>query len=567
MTKKELLTMAVYYAIIVVVLTFPAIFYLGDRIIGDGGDSLQFMGYQYIAKEEFMKGNFPFGWTNYWRYPYGVEIPNIVDSSLFVITGLLLYQFFSDSILVYNLSALFLFFLNVFVTYVAFRIIFKPLPSFVGSIMYGLSFYSLARLGGHVSLMVIAGFPLFVSGLVHMYQTAGSSRSFVLVTLATLLIAFSSPQYPLLLIGVLPFTALVLFLTLRKEFLHFFHVMWAKKIHIAVSLFSVVAIFSLFHGQKLIDLVNGEVPMPVYTISSIPFVNFFIPNGYVHTVVSIFSNDTNVWIENVTFPGYVEIIVFFAFLPFVKRDQITAFLLTAGVITYIIALGVQDVLQPIWPYQYLFDFFPFRGIIEPGRFIVISYLWFCVLIIRSLQHSYPQKRTLIIGIIVALFIERIPVDFQMSPNLYEGGFILKVQDTPTKAVMDLPIQTDWWNGQIYDLYSIYYEKPIVNGYFNWSGNSPEAKTLTTMLEPYTCYPYAEHAPQDFSEGASRLLKDDVLRRLRFYSINTIVVHKDLLYPDGRCARARKNIEVLLEDTDRFILVYENAQKKVLFIPQ
>jgi hypothetical protein len=324
-------------------------------------------------------------------------------------------------------------------------------------------------------------------------------------------------------------------------------------------------VFSLFHGQKLIDLIHGEVPMPVYTISSVPFINFITPNDYLNTVVSILPNNSRPWIEYVTFPGYIELLLFFGAIILVKKDHLTYFLLGAAGVSYIIALGVQDILEPLWPYQHLFPFFPFRGIIEPGRFVIITYLWLTILVMRWLQTIYHKQRLLVILILVLLCIERLPIGFQMSPDLYTEGFISSVKKTPTRAVLDMPVQTDWWNGQIYDLYSVYYEKPIVNGYFNWSGNTPEAKTLVTFLEPYTCYPEAEYAPKDYDEGHARWLKDEVFRQLKFYRIQTIVLHKNLLYPDGRCQRAQQYIDVLLEDDWRFIDVYESEEKLVLLI--
>src|SRR5262245_56785645 len=69
----------------------PALPFLTTRVIGDGGDAYQFVGFQYVAQRLIAAGEFPFGWTDFWRYPHGIRFQNTYDSSLLVLIGLPLY--------------------------------------------------------------------------------------------------------------------------------------------------------------------------------------------------------------------------------------------------------------------------------------------------------------------------------------------------------------------------------------------------------------------------------------------------------------------------------------------
>ena len=76
MTKKwiyEFLAVVAISIFLTVALTYPAAFSLTTKIIGDKGDNIQFLGFQYLGKLLFSQGSFPFGWTNYWRYPEGIN--------------------------------------------------------------------------------------------------------------------------------------------------------------------------------------------------------------------------------------------------------------------------------------------------------------------------------------------------------------------------------------------------------------------------------------------------------------------------------------------------------------
>lgn len=562
MNKKNLF-LIVFFILLALIITFPAALYLKTKMIGDMGDGYQFIGFQYIAKKLFYEGQFPFGWINYWRYPYGIEFQNVYDSSLLIIFGLFFYQLTSNPILVYNLSILIFIILGLGITYYSFNLFFTPLVSLIGSIIYGLTFSSIARLGGHINLFLIPSFLLFFTSIYQIYKEKGTKKSFFLFTIASILIPFSSLQFPLILIGTLPFLLLLLFLFYKKELKHFFQILLQKKKYFFFSLITITFVFSLFHGQKLIALIKSQTQMPVNEITSVPIVNFIFPNSYLKTLSAFVVNSSKHWIEYVTFFGYVEIILFLLALIKLKFTKKELLFFTIFVIFFILSLGKQEFLKPIWPYQYLFPFFPYRGIIEPGRFSAISLICSTTLILIFLSKINNKK--ILIVLLVLLVVERLPLNFQISPNLYEKNFISVLKNSPSRAILHLPLYVDWWNGQYYDMYSVYSDKPMVNGYIQWSGNTQESQTLTKYLEEYTCYFEPQYAPRDFDLNLAQEKKEHLLKTLIQYNIRTVVINRDLFLDQDNCFRARQYINVFLEDKERWQTIFNDGNKEILYL--
>lgn len=177
-TRKVWVTALLLTALVCIA---PALSVLRTRIIGDGGDNYQFLGFQYIAHRLVSSGHLGFGHTSYWRYPAGFDLQRGADSMLFIAIGLVFYGITAEPVLVYNLSVLTLVLLNLLVSYLAFRTWFNRTISFIGGVMYGLSFYSLAKVGGHVNLISTAGFALFFAAIYRIYRDDGQLRDFILL--------------------------------------------------------------------------------------------------------------------------------------------------------------------------------------------------------------------------------------------------------------------------------------------------------------------------------------------------------------------------------------------------
>jgi len=560
---KRNIFIGIFFAFLAVVVTFPAILHLSDKMIGDMGDGYQFIGFQYIAKKLFFAGEFPFGWTSFWRYPYGVDFQNIYDSSLLILFGILFYQITSNPILVYNLSVFGFIILGLAVSYYSFSFYFRPLVALIGAVLYGLTFMSIARLGGHINLYLIPSFLLFFTSLHLILKENGSKKSFMRLGMATLLAAFASLQFPLFILGGLPIIGIVTLLFYKQESIEFIKLLWSKRVYVLACLACILSGFWFFHGNKLIGFVDKTVQMPVAEITSVPLVNFFVPNVYLRSVLAFITNNTKEWIEYVTFFGYVELALLVLVLFSGKVKRAGWYFITLAFIFFIITLGVQPFLTKLWPYQYLFPYFPYRGIIEPGRFAALSYLASIFLILIFISHI--KNKIVLFGILLLLVFERLPMNFQLSPTQYSSPFISVLKKSPSRAILHLPLYVDWWNGQLYDMYSVYSDKAMANGYVQWSGNTPQAQTLTKKLEEYTCYYEPEYAPTDFSYNEAVEKKNFLLTLLKEYDIRTVVINNDLYLSTDHCTRARQYIDVLFEDADRWQTVFDDGDKKVMYL--
>jgi hypothetical protein len=542
--------------------TGPALPFLTTRVIGDGGDAYQFLGFQYLAKRLVFSGHFPFGWTDYWRYPHGIDFQSTYDSSLLVLIGLPLYAATGHPVLVYNLSVLIILFLNVSLSYVAFRTWFARDLALVGAVVYGLSFYTLARMAGHPNLVGTAGFLLFFASLYTIHRD-GRGRDFALLAGSSLYLAYASLQYPLILLGSLLLLALPALIMLPGVVPRLATIVWSSKVAVTASACGLVAGVALFHGQKLFELVRGRVVMPPTQFVVVPPLNFIVANPYLPTAAALINNGSEREIESCVFFGYLEILLVAVAIAKLKPTPLKRFLISAIVILFGVSLGHHRVLSALWPYPYLYKVLPFRGIFEPGRFSIVLYLAMTVLLLLYLQQLKSRRWVLILSAL--LVAERLPVGLYLSPTLDDPALPAAVGLRETRAVLDLPIYTSWWNGQLYDLFSVYYERPIVNGYVHWSGDQPRSRILLENLREFACSLNPGEPIRDFDPVQATHKRAQILATLAEHAIRVVVVHKDLIGSKARCGEAARHIDFLVEDGRRWELLLDTPAKRVLWL--
>jgi hypothetical protein len=533
----------------------PALPHLTTKIIGDGGDNYQFLGFQYLAKRLIATDGFPLGKTTYWRYPAGIDFQSATDSMMFVTIGLLLYRFSADPVLVYNASVAVLLFLNLALTYLAFRTWFRRHLALIGAVVYGLSFYSLAKVGGHVNLILTAGFPLFFCALYRIARDGGRVRDFALLACSVALLALSSLQYPLLLLGALPFLLLLQVIFARPMFHRLIGAIWARKTFLLFAVGLTLAIVLPFEGRKMLEFLRGETILPTDQFIAVPPVNFILPNAYIPALVAATPNGTRSWIEYSVFIGFVEMLGLAAAILWLEHTPAIRFLMSSIIVLSVISMGA-------WPYSLLFGVMPYRGIIEPGRFYTLLYLAITFLILLWLEKIRDWRVLLAFGLLAA--VERLPLHFHLSPSHQEAEVTAAVQSKPTNAVLDLPVYSSWWRGQLYDLYSVYYDRPIVAGYFHWSGDRPETRVLLDKLKNFQCYYDSSEAVHLPTVADPDRLLHLVLDSLEKYDIRVVVIHKDLLVPAEACGTAPKYIASLVAG-DRWEVLLDNPQTRVLWL--
>jgi hypothetical protein len=174
--------------------------------------------------------------------------------------------------------------------------------------------------------------------------------------------------------------------------------------------------------------------------------------------------------------------------------------------------------------------------------------------------KHIKSKKIIIVILLLLIIERIPINFPIRGYPTEN-FIPIVQKSDSNAVLDLPIFTDWWNGPLYDYYSILYQKPIVNGYIHWSGNTPNAKYFTDSLNSFSCY---SGASTQIDKSDAELMKNQLITQLKQNNIKTVVIHKDI-YHFPECTKAAYYIQTLTQDNQVWKILFQDDKTIVLWL--
>lgn len=552
------------------IFTYPAIFHLTDRIIGDGGDNYEYVAFQYLGYRQLISGQFPFGWTNLMRYPVGFDFSTSYDCPLLIFIGYILYPVISNPVAVYNLSVLILLFLNQVLSFLFFKKISKdPFLGFTGSIIYGFSFYTLARLGGHTNLLVSSCFPFFLYGAIRLKEHKGEPKSFAIFTFAVILLFLTSLQYLLIFLGslLLVLPVLILFYpALVKEYLA---IVTERKKYALLSILVIIFAFLIFHGGRVEAVFTGNLILPSSETVNVPPVNYLLPNGYLRIPTIIFSNTSEVWIENAVYLGLAEMILFLSFILFKTIAKKEKLFITGLVSVFlIVSMGSGKIGLFNLPYAFLFKFMPFRGIIEPGRFYVIFYLFIALGIVFYLKKFFRETGKLGMILVISLLIyERLPVNFYLSPTHRDENFISYAAGGNSRAVLDLPVFTDWWNGNVYDLYEVYYQKPIVNGYIHWSGDTAENQIFLKKLNKFNCVRGRVEPVLQFTAEIMHKEDDEnreLLSDFKTYGINTFVVHKDLSYQYPECREVIKRAEILFKSKYAIFRKVFEDEKKIVY---
>lgn len=548
---KELLIVALFSVLLTIIFTYPAISNLTDKFIGDGGDNYQYAAYQALASKNMLLGNFPFGFSDFWRYPVGFDFARSFDFYLSVLTGALIYPFFGIP-LSYNLTILFFMFANGLTSFFLFKFLTNSkILGLLGMVIYGFSFYNISKASSHPNLLLTAGFPLFFLAVVKIAKENLEKKHIILLFLSIIIIALGSAQY-LLFLFLFSFIYFSVAYFFYKDILRsVFSKLKTSGGFFFLSLFLSFSFLLFSYYPHLKAFITNNISVSnredILFKSTPSFSDFFLPNSYLKLwTTKLVQSTSDASIEKAVFFGWIEIILFswFFFSKNLRKDKI--FIGILFLIPFALSLGFgKDNNFFLLPYKYISSIFPFNLISETGRFSVIYLLFSTTAIVLALK-SFPKgriKNTLIGIIFLLIILERLPTQFYLAQTFRNEPFIEPVRKSQT-AVLDIPISIF---DPRYDIFSIYYNKPIVNGYFHWSADGEKEKSFIqeSGLERYSCSnedPILKTGMDFFAEEA---LDKIMLNKLRESKISTIVVHKDDKFYHPICKNLRIRLGKLL----------------------
>lgn len=508
-------------ALLTCVFTFPAILHLSDKLIGDGYDNYQMFGWQYVANQQIENGSSLLGRTNYWRYPVGVNFSQSFDSLVFVTTGIMLYRFIENPVIVFNLSILIIIYLGSICSYVYFKKISdSSLLGILGSIIYSFSFYVLARLEAHMNLIFVGCFPLLLYSILVLLEKF-NKKNLLLFSLSIILIYSSSLAYLTILMASAIVLTPIILIAFKEEVLQTSYGIFKNKSSVLLCAFVVFITLNLLFTSDVTDFMHGEIPTKPLTdvaLFSANVSDYFWPLAesplMIKRLLNIDIKTTS--IEHSVFLGFIEMLIFILLLTSTVRKKIKLSLIATIIILFILSLGCKE-SQGI--YCTLYSHYPFRAISEPGRFYVILYLIFTTGIIYYLKNIKRYKYFFYLVITSLVIIERLPSGFMLSKTNENEKFLSIARNLESNAILDLPIIVDHWGQSqaLYNVYSVFYQKPVVNGTIHWRANKPETHTFINFLPSLIC-------PTNSIIDTKK--SQEILQLLTVNKIKTVVYHKN-----------------------------------------
>lgn len=551
------------------ILTFPLILNINNKLAGDGGDNYQYVAYQQIVAKKIRQFVYPFSFDKTLRYPVGFDFSRGQDTFLPVLTGGLL-NLVMNYILSYNITLLIFFAINGICSYLLFNYVSKSkLIGIIGGVMYGFSFYTLARGAGQIGHATTAGFPLFLYSILKLKNNHKLS-DFLLVVFSVLFIVFAFLQYLLIFTILILVNIPIILVLFKQELKEYISILCLHLNKTLVSLAIFCIIFFAFLHPFIFAItkgafVNNDRKSMILNLKTYNK-DYIAPNPYSRTLAkTLLNSNTPMNLENLAFMGWVEIALVTAFLFFYPKSKIKYFISANFFIFFLLSLGTvknYDLNIPL-PQAFLYKFFLFYYIPEVTRYIIV-YSLFAILGITLLLTLIKRKTIVLILLLLLTLTERLTGNYYLASSFKEKKYISIVKKTSGKAVLDIPLSIDFHN-TVYDIFPALYNKNIVSGYFIWSAdtietrlfvNQEELKRLICDLPQYEFTEAQLHTNlynlNDLSEFIiqQEKLNRSLIEKLKAQQINTIVVHKNdpedhakFYFPE--CANVRIKTSILL----------------------
>jgi len=580
----EVIFVGIFFLIMAFIFTYPSINTFSTHFIGDSWDNYEYAGYIGLASKNLNTTGYPFTDTNFWRFPVGFEFSRGFDSYITVSIGTILHQFLSLTT-AYNATIMTIMTLNGIASYYFFRLITKTrLLGITGGIMYGFSFYAIAKASSHPNLLTIGTFPI-LGFFIYKTITKKSISFFdyLFLILSLVLISLGSVQYLLIAFVFLALYSLTLIAFDRK--LVFENLVKIKNSfsNLLIALPFGVIIFLIFFHPHLSAFISNELVIldrgSILNQLTPSLSEYVLPNKYLHLQIGNFIQSASfASIEKVVFIGWIEILFIVLFFFSKVKLRLKLILGTFLLIPLLLSLGYgENNMFSLLPYRFIKDIFPFSVIVETGRYIVPFYLIATICIVLFLQSIRKYKKifiTLTTIFIIGIIIERLPSNFY-SANSFENEKYAQIVSTQnSKAVLDLPINPYY---APYDVLSLKYNKPIVNGYFHWSADNNNSREFIFgkgSLNRFICSEIDNTRDEQFETEQN----NDLLSTLKEHEISTVVIHLDDKYLHDTCANVRYRIAQLFpeifvmpttsSDKEEEITMsdYSNSSKFTLYFP-
>jgi len=574
--NKHWINIILVHIFITILVTFPIIFHLRDKIIGDGGDNYEYYSYQLLTYINLRAGKLPFAHSDYLFYPNGFEL-SLVDGQLVNFIGGVANFFISPPV-VYNLSILAIFILNGVTAYLFFVSIFNSWKyGLLASIIYGYSYQRLAFGAGFTNLLPVYGLLLAGYALVKVFKENDVSwKPFALFFIACLITALCSLQlFLIFLLGIC--MVFINFSIFYKSNLKQFFSSHNNLIKLTISGFVFTVVFVLLFRNFLILFINNNFIDRLDSVRITHASAYYLPNRKSPTLLSqlfvLLEQNTSVSllskeetsIDRHVFFGFVEILLVLYYLFMPKKSKLDLFMLCNFTVLFLVSQGKI----PIFPNWILYNNFPFKGIYETYRLFVLYYLFLTYCVVKAASHlaKVTKKEWTYWLLTLLIILERVSINYYLSPNLnYNYNSVVK--SLPGETIMSMPLLK---NSAINNVLTIYNGKKNLDGYTHWASDSVARSDFIIFknhLSRFLCDLDAQEiTPQTLSVDEHQRLNNEMLQRLTSNSVNYIVLNKNI-YQDPKCANVKEAGEILLSpESKNIVKIYEDNYAKIYKIQE
>lgn len=545
LTKPHHILAVIAILFLTLFFTFPGVINISSKLIGEGGDTYQYVGFQTLVTRKLENFEYPFSHTTFWRYPIGFDFSRGYDSFLSNLTGGFIGLVLGDPVVTYNLTILLSFFFNSVCGYLLFFRLSKSwMISLIGSVSFGFSFYNLARGSGHANLLLTGGFALLGYSIVRLWQNhenrAIKSSDFLWLGISLTIIGLSSAQY-FILAGIVLAIGLIFGLMLfPQRIIGLTQTLFQNKKYVFRALIPVILMIWVVFIPIIQAVIEGGFAWRTDGDYSPALINLFAPNPFLSTTFSQLGPID--WeardVEHVIFMGWAELIagalsIYILF----KKGKNTQILLWSILLLAIISIFMLGTKNPetgiILPYHWLISIYPFKAVSEPGRYVIVVNLLLLSIITLGLANiKSKEKQTKIVLILLFLVVfERISWGGYYQVTNLKAPFIDVVKKLPSDAVFNIPTYISDHN-----FYAHLYDKPIVHGYMHWLGDTHSTRSFVNYnneIPRFLCDDRLSQSveiqkyrnPKFISD--QRNVNQSMINRFRANNIRTIVVHKDL----------------------------------------
>jgi hypothetical protein len=544
----ELLVLALYLVLTLILLYPFSVLKMGTQLIGDGGDGWQNLWNLWWVRQSVLSLKNPY-WTNNIYYPYGADL---MVHTLSPLAGILTIpiQLTLGLVFSYNLLIILSFVLGGFGAYLlAYHITKSRVASFFAGLVFAFSSYHFAWSFGHLNMASIEWTPFYVLFLLKIRHEKSLKNVFYAAIFLTLASLMGDLQYTLFL-GLFTIFFIAYELISNRDQIVKFLIRLGTMTVVFLGVTSLVLV-PLLHGWLTGQYTYVTRSYYEFTFYSADLLGFFVPSHfnslfgkYTIGIVSNFSSAralTYPSIEGVVYIGYTILIL--AGYAVMRLRKAARFWIISSVIFVILSLGPMLQVMGSTEFTIFHVSVPLPGLIlyyvtpilrVPARMIVMAMLCLAVLSAISLKHLVARIASLKNGRVASLlFIVLIsgvllaehnilpyPVvqDTSIPPFYYELA-----KKNGTFAVLDLPIYYAAINRYMY--YSTASGKPLVEGQISRPSLMNIQLLRSIPIIGQTDSILKDNDPMTQTSVIMQDLNITNLNAFNFFDIRYIVVHK------------------------------------------